>query len=77
MFGSSRRKLTAADDALPGRTAALPGIPERHVVLGTSLHGPWPVGTEVLYLAMGCFWGAERIFWKLPHGAHRGSAHRV
>jgi peptide-methionine (S)-S-oxide reductase len=35
-------------------------------VLGTSLTGPWPAGTQVLYLAMGCFWGAEEIFWQLP-----------
>jgi peptide-methionine (S)-S-oxide reductase len=35
-------------------------------VLGTSMHAPWPEGTAVLYVAMGCFWGAERIFWKLP-----------
>jgi peptide-methionine (S)-S-oxide reductase len=51
---------------LPGRPYPLPDIPERHVVLGTSLHGPWPEGTEVLHVAMGCFWGAERIFWQLP-----------
>ena len=37
-----------------------------HVVLGTPLEGPWPDGTEVLYVAMGCFWGAERIFWRRP-----------
>jgi peptide-methionine (S)-S-oxide reductase len=30
------------------------------------MHGPWPTGTEVLYIAMGCFWGAERIFWTRP-----------
>jgi len=66
VFGSAKRTLTNADDALPGRTTALPGIPDRHVVLGTSMHGPWPTGTEALYVAMGCFWGAERIFWKLP-----------
>jgi len=66
MFGSSKRSLTTADAALPGRGSPLPGIPDRHVVLGTSMHGPWPAGTEVLYVAMGCFWGAERIFWKLP-----------
>ena len=35
-------------------------------MLGTPLQGPWPEGTAVLYLAMGCFWGAEGIFWKLP-----------
>lgn len=37
-----------------------------HVVLGTPLEGPWPAGSEVVYLAMGCFWGVERIFWRLP-----------
>lgn len=53
-------------DALPGRPTPLPDIPSTHEVLGTSMHGPWPEGTEVLYVAMGCFWGAERIFWQLP-----------
>ena len=54
------------DSTLPGRPTPLPDIPERHVVLDTSLHGPWPEGTEVMTVAMGCFWGAERIFWQLP-----------
>ena len=66
VFGSTKRTLTTADDALPGRTTPLPDILERHEVLGTSMLGPWPAGTEVLYIAMGCFWGAERIFWRLP-----------
>jgi peptide-methionine (S)-S-oxide reductase len=66
VFGSTKRTLTTAADALPGRSAPLPDIPDRQVVLGTSMHGPWPAGTEVLYVAMGCFWGAERIFWQLP-----------
>lgn len=48
----------------PRRTTAPPAT--THAVLGTPLHGPWPEGTEVIYVAMGCFWGAERIFWKLP-----------
>lgn len=58
--------MTTAERALPGRSTPLPDIPDRHVVLDTSMHGPWPTGTEVLYIAMGCFWGAERIFWTRP-----------
>jgi peptide-methionine (S)-S-oxide reductase len=66
MFGSEKNSMTTAERALPGRSTPLPDIPDRHVVLGTSMHGPWPAGTEVLYVAMGCFWGAERIFWTQP-----------
>jgi peptide-methionine (S)-S-oxide reductase len=51
---------------LEGRDQPLPGIPDTHEVLGTPLHGPWGEGVEVLYVAMGCFWGAERMFWKVP-----------
>ncbi|MFN8097151.1 MAG: peptide-methionine (S)-S-oxide reductase MsrA [Dermatophilaceae bacterium] len=58
---------------MPTRESALPGRPERifrvprvHEVLHTPLEGPWPDGTEVLHVAMGCFWGAERIMWRLP-----------
>jgi peptide-methionine (S)-S-oxide reductase len=66
VFGSAKRTLTTADDALSGRSTPLPDILERHEVLGTSMLGPWPDGTQVMYVAMGCFWGAERIFWQLP-----------
>jgi peptide-methionine (S)-S-oxide reductase len=66
MFGSEKNTMTTAESALPGRSTPLPDIPDRHVVLGTSMHGPWPTGTDVLYIAMGCFWGAERIFWTRP-----------
>jgi len=41
-------------------------VPETHEVLGTPLVEPWPVGTEAIVVAMGCFWGAERLFWQLP-----------
>jgi peptide-methionine (S)-S-oxide reductase len=51
---------------LPGRDQPLPGVPTTHEVLGTPLHGPWGEQSEVLYVAMGCFWGTERIFWRLP-----------
>jgi len=52
--------------ALPGRDSPLPTIPTTHVVLGTPLHGPWGEHAEVMYVAMGCFWGAERLFWTIP-----------
>ena len=52
-------------EALPGRDEALTFHPT-HVVLGTPLAGPWPAGHEVIHVAMGCFWGAERRFWELP-----------
>jgi peptide-methionine (S)-S-oxide reductase len=58
--------MIEADEALPGRPAYSYRVPETHEVLGTPLQGPWPEGTQVLYVAMGCFWGAERIFWQLP-----------
>ena len=51
------------EDALPGRDAAMP-VPERHQVLGTPLQPPFPDDTEQLVVGMGCFWGAERVFWQ-------------
>src|SRR4051812_41966600 len=67
MLFSARNKATlpGADDALPGRDAAMP-VPERHEVLGTPLAPPFPEGIEVAYFGLGCFWGAERAFWTLP-----------
>lgn len=55
--------MVTPEQALPGRDEP-PRISPVHVVLGTPLQGPWPDGHEVIYLAMGCFWGAERIFWQ-------------
>jgi peptide-methionine (S)-S-oxide reductase len=49
--------------ALPGRAQAL-SVPDRHEVLGTPLKGPFPDGVQTAILGMGCFWGAERIFWQ-------------
>jgi peptide-methionine (S)-S-oxide reductase len=63
----SRKPLTlpTPEEALPGRDTPLP-LQERHSVNGTRLAGPYPEGTEVVDLGMGCFWGAERLFWQLP-----------
>ena len=67
LFGSrAKTVMPTREEALPGRPTRPFAIAPRHTVLGTPLEGPWPEGTEVLYVAMGCFWGAERIFWRLP-----------
>jgi peptide-methionine (S)-S-oxide reductase len=61
------RKTTLIDpsQALPGRQQEMP-VPERHAVLGTSLQPPFPEGLEQAVVGMGCFWGAERVFWQAP-----------
>jgi peptide-methionine (S)-S-oxide reductase len=41
-------------------------VPARHEVLGTPLEPPFPEGFERLVVGMGCFWGAERMFWQAP-----------
>ncbi len=67
LFGSrAKTTMPAPDQALPGRDHRIFQVPQNHEVLGTPLEGPWPEGIQVLYVAMGCFWGAERIFWQLP-----------
>lgn len=66
MFGAwTKATMVAPEDALPGRAEPIP-VPSTHTVLGTPLQGPWPEGTRTVQLGMGCFWGAERIFWRLP-----------
>ena len=66
IFGRSTSRMVVPEGALPGRATAVLPHPAPHAVLGTSLTGPWPEGTEVLYVAMGCFWGAEELLWRLP-----------
>ena len=66
MFGFGRpTTLPDPADALPGRDQAIPTA-ERHFVNGTPLDGPHPDGTEVGTFGMGCFWGAEKLFWQTP-----------
>jgi len=67
LFGSGlKTTMVAREDALPGRSSYAFEAPATHTVLGTPLAGPWPAGTSVLYLASGCFWGAEKAAWQLP-----------
>jgi peptide-methionine (S)-S-oxide reductase len=57
--------MVDAADALPGRDVEMP-VAERHVVLGTPMKPPFPGGSGQLVVGMGCFWGAERVFWQAP-----------
>ena len=58
--------MVSREDALRGRDSRPFEVDPTHVVLGTPINGPWPEGSQVIYLAMGCFWGVERIFWRQP-----------
>ena len=67
LFGSRlSRRMVTREDALPGRETRPYPVPRLHAVLGTPLEGPWPEGTQILYVAMGCFWGAERSSGSCP-----------
>jgi peptide-methionine (S)-S-oxide reductase len=60
-----KTSLPEPGQALPGRADAMP-VPTRHTVNGHPLKPPFPTGIEIAYFGMGCFWGAERLFWKMP-----------
>lgn len=66
MFGAKKSlELPTQETALPGRAHPIPTA-ETHFVNGRPLKGPYPDGLETAVFAMGCFWGVERIFWKIP-----------
>ncbi len=69
MLFRKKATLPTAAEALPGRPQPLPTI-DRHLVLDTPIKGPYPEGTEIAYFGMGCFWGAERLFWRIGRGIH-------
>src|ERR1017187_8021896 len=63
LFARKQTGMVDAGSALPGRTAEMP-LPPTHEVLGTPLKGPFPNSMQTAIFALGCFWGAERIFWQ-------------
>ncbi len=65
MLHPEKTQMPSADDALPGRSEPAFDVPDTHAVLGTPIKPPFPEGIEVAYFALGCFWGAERLYWEL------------
>ncbi|HVT63625.1 MAG TPA: peptide-methionine (S)-S-oxide reductase MsrA [Mycobacteriales bacterium] len=65
LFTKQKTTMVSADEALPGRDTRPFSITNRHFVLDTPLEPPYPGTVEVAYFGMGCFWGAERLFWNL------------
>ncbi|HEX4109504.1 MAG TPA: peptide-methionine (S)-S-oxide reductase MsrA [Solirubrobacteraceae bacterium] len=65
LFNRHKVEMVEPDAALPGRSETTP-VPEKHYVLGTPIAPPFPDGMHQLVVGMGCFWGAERIFWEAP-----------
>jgi peptide-methionine (S)-S-oxide reductase len=72
MFGKKSRETPSMGETLPGRSDPVT-VPTAHFVNGNPLEGPFPDDTEIAVFGMGCFWGAERRFWKMP-GVHTTSA---
>jgi peptide-methionine (S)-S-oxide reductase len=65
MFRRTPAPPPPAEKCLPGRSEPIP-VPDAHYVNGHPLVGPWPEGMDTLVIGMGCFWGAERLFWQMP-----------
>jgi peptide-methionine (S)-S-oxide reductase len=68
MFSSSKLRIPAPGEALPGRDTPME-VPAAHAVNAAPLRGPFAAGLEVAVFGLGCFWGAERKFWQLT-GVH-------
>ncbi|UED84442.1 peptide-methionine (S)-S-oxide reductase MsrA [Streptomyces profundus] len=64
MLTDFTHRLPTSEEVLPGRSEPMFTVPEKHTVLGTRLLGPYPAGFEIAEFALGCFWGAERRFWR-------------
>jgi peptide-methionine (S)-S-oxide reductase len=64
-FTRHKTEMPVPERALPGRDEPMP-VPDRHFVNGNPIAPPFPEGLESAMFGMGCFWGAERIFWETP-----------
>jgi len=64
LLSSHKLKLPSPGEALPGRSERMP-VPKSHFVNGAPLEPPLPEGTQLALFGLGCFWGAERKFWKM------------
>ena len=67
MFFRKKTEMPTAADALPGRQTPV-RTADRHFVNGRALQGPYPEGLQTAVFGLGCFWGAERVFWRLGDG---------
>src|SRR3954454_13231561 len=65
LFSRAKTRMPDASEALPGRADAM-SVPARHDVLGNPIAPPFPEGLQTAVFGLGCFWGAERIFWQAP-----------
>ena len=66
MFWTHRKtEMPSPEEALPGREKPM-AVPDAHYVNGHPLEPPFPQGMRQVLFGMGCFWGAERLFWETP-----------
>ena len=65
LFGRDKTRMVTAEEALPGRAIPMP-VSGRHAVNGHPIVPPFPDGLRTAAFGLGCFWGAERIFWRTP-----------
>jgi peptide-methionine (S)-S-oxide reductase len=65
LFARHKTRMITSEEALPGRGQPL-ATSDRHLVNGTPLMPPFPDGMQTAVFGLGCFWGAERMFWTQP-----------